>query len=98
LAVGNLPFLKRYAYEHQDEYRMFFASTTLDAAKLDIPIPLASIDRITLSPWIHPALSDHVKFLLRSIDGCKNLEIYRSTLIGNEEWKRLGKQPPRLSP
>lgn len=57
---------------------------------LDLPIPLSSIARITLSPWLSPALSEHVKRTLHPIRGCKNLSIARSTLISNQEWKNLG--------
>ncbi|MCF6157641.1 MAG: hypothetical protein E3K32_03500 [wastewater metagenome] len=59
--------------------------------KLDIDISLSSIERVILSPWIHPDLSDHVNETIRSIRGCSKLSIVRSTLIGNKEWKRLGK-------
>ena len=88
--VRNLPFLKRYAFEHENEFRIIYESRAKRLSKLDIDIPLSSIDRITLSPWIHPDLSDHVKTTVRSIDGCSGLSIVRSTLISNEEWKRLG--------
>jgi hypothetical protein len=35
-------------------------------------------------------LSYYVKQTLWAIDGCGDLEIVRSTLISNEEWKNLG--------
>jgi len=90
LEIDHLPFLKRYAFEHEDEFRIIYESATIKVRKLDVEIPLSCIDRITLSPWIHPALSSHLKQLIRSIDGCSKLEIVRSTLIGNEEWKKIG--------
>lgn len=90
LATQELPFLKRYAFEHEDEYRIIYESKATNLTTLDIAIPIFCIDRITLSPWIHPALSRHVKQMLRSTKGCSNIEIVRSTLIGNEEWKNLG--------
>ena len=90
LAVEDLPFLKRFAFAHESEFRMIYESKTAREPKLDIPIPLSSIDRITLSPWLHPALFPHVKKTLLSINGCSGLDIRRSTLIGNEEWKTLG--------
>jgi hypothetical protein len=89
LAVKELPFLKRFAFEHENEYRMIYESITEKCSTLDIRIPLASIDRITLSPWIPEALTPRLKKLLWSIPGCSKLRIFRSTLIGNEEWKAL---------
>jgi len=91
LKTAELPFLKRYAFLHESEVRMIYESKKHKLRKLDISIPLSCIDRITLSPWMHPSLSSYVKDVLRSIDdGCRNLDIVRSTLIGNEEWKSLG--------
>jgi hypothetical protein len=86
----DLAFLKRYAFEHEDEFRIIYESSEENIPPLDIPVPLSCIDQITLSPWIHKALSRHVKETLRSIKGCANLKIVRSTLISNEEWKKLG--------
>ena len=90
LATEDLPFLKRYPFQHEKEFRIIYESRTVKASTLDIAVPLSSIDRVTLSPWIHPTLSSRVKQMLSSIEGCRVLKIVRSTLIGNEEWKRLG--------
>ncbi|MGO9402869.1 MAG: hypothetical protein ACLPVW_05280 [Terriglobales bacterium] len=90
LKTAELPFLKRYAFLHESEVRMIYESRKRKLRKLDISIPLSCIDRVTLSPWMHPSLSSYVKEVLRSIDGCRHLDIVRSTLIGNEEWKSLG--------
>jgi hypothetical protein len=95
LATEDLPFLKRYAFEHENEFRMTYESKTIKASKLDIAITLSCIDRITLSPWIHPELAPGLKEMLWSIKGCSTLDIVRSTLIGNEEWKSLGEAATR---
>jgi hypothetical protein len=86
----DLPFIKRYAFEPEDEFRVIFESKVKEHPKLDIAIPLTCITRITLSPWAHKSLSMPMKTLLKSIDGCDSLEIVRSTLVGNEEWKNIG--------
>ena len=57
--VKELPFLKRYAFRHETEFRAIYASKTEDRKSLDVPIDPAHIARITLCPWIHPVLSDH---------------------------------------
>jgi len=90
LASRDLPFLKRYAFKHEYEFRMLYESAKVKRSKLDIPIPRSCIDKVTFGPWIHPDLFEYVKNLLRSIDDCGKLKIERSTLIGNEEWKGLG--------
>jgi hypothetical protein len=90
LAVADLPFLKRFAFEHENEFRIIYESKESELQQLDIPISLSCIDKITLSPWINLKLSSRLKKLLRAIEGCSDLDIHRSTLIGNEEWKRKG--------
>lgn len=90
LVSRELPFLKRYAFEQEDEFRIVYESKKEKNPTLDITIPLSCIERITLSPWVPRALSRHIKRTLKSIKGCSYLEISRSTLIGNEEWKKLG--------
>lgn len=90
IAVRDLPFRKRYAFQHEKEFRLLYESASRKLPKLDIDIPLASIRRITLSPWMHPALADQVRGLLRGIDDEAALSIARSTLINNAEWKKLG--------
>lgn len=89
LTTRELPFLKRYPFEHENEFRIIYESNK-KLASFDIPIPLSCIDRITLSPWLNQALSKHVKRVLWAIKGCPDLKIVRSTLISNEDWKRFG--------
>ena len=87
LKVDQLPFLKRYPYEDESEFRVIYESKATKKNSLDIAIPLSCIDRIILSPWIPRALTTHVKDTIRDIDGCKSVEVVRSTLISNERWK-----------
>jgi hypothetical protein len=90
LATKELPFLKRYAFEHEAEFRVIYESAVNKISTLDVPIPLSCIKRITLSPWIHTSLSPYIKRILESIKGCDHVGIIRSTLISNEEWKTAG--------
>jgi hypothetical protein len=91
LDVHDLPFLKRYPFQDENEFRLIYESCDEEVGHLDVTIPLSSITRITLSPWMPKALSNNLKDLLRSIDGCSKLDIARSTLIKNEEWYNRGK-------
>jgi hypothetical protein len=90
IKTAALPFLKRSAYEDERELRIIYESPTRKDSSLDIAIPLACIERITLSPWIPAVLSDHVKSTIKEIEGCNSMKVYRSTLISNENWKALG--------
>lgn len=90
VALSELPFLKRYPFKNENEFRMIYESLNEKLPNLDIPIPLSCITRVTLSPWLHNALSPNLKRMIRSIDGCSKLDLAKSTLISNEEWKTLG--------
>lgn len=87
--VDELPFVKRYAYKPEREFRVLCASPAEEISSLDLPIRLSSISRISLSPWMHASLSKSTVSAIRAIKGCEKLRISRSTLISNEQWKNL---------
>ena len=68
---------------------MIYTNLTDGEAVRNFPVDLALIKRVTLSPWMHKSLRGSVARTLRSLPGCKNLSIARSTLIGNSEWQSL---------
>ncbi|MBR1124617.1 hypothetical protein JQ628_24045 [Bradyrhizobium lablabi] len=89
VACDELPFLKRWPYGDEREFRVVYTSLSEAVAFKNYPIALSSIRRITLSPWLPKALSDSVKAALKSIDGCSRLKVFQSTLISNEAWKKF---------
>ena len=91
LRIADLPFRKRSVFKAEEEWRVIYESATEAHPTLDVPIDLKHIHRISLSPWLHPNLADATKEVIRSIDGCAKLPVYRSTLISNERWLGFGK-------
>jgi hypothetical protein len=91
-SVEDLPFLKRYPFQDEKEYRMIWESAENGKTAYDVPIGLSCVEKVTLSPWLHKALSKHLKEMLRSIEGCGSLKVVHSTLISNEEWKKIGER------
>ncbi|MBS1144344.1 MAG: hypothetical protein H6R14_1750 [Proteobacteria bacterium] len=87
--VDELPFVKRVAYKPEREFRALYASTTEEHAALDLPIRLTTIRGISLSPWMHASLSKSTAGAIRTIAGCERLRVSRSTLVSNEQWKKL---------
>jgi hypothetical protein len=69
---------------------LLYGSDKEKRSTFDISISKKWIDRVTLSPWIVSALAEDLKKTIRSIPGCANLKIARSTLISNEQWKKAG--------
>lgn len=85
----DLPFLKRYAYIDEQEFRLFLGLKKKGDATFRFPISLTAIDRVILSPWLPKAVLQTVKRTLNSISGCSSIHISRSTLVENENWKRF---------
>lgn len=88
--LPELPFLKRHAFADEAEFRLFLALPEPAQGPFRMPLPLSALHRITLSPWLPKTVADRCKALMKSIEGCRSVKIYRSSLVENEEWKRLG--------
>ena len=89
LAVKQLAFLKRYPYRDEREFRVVYVSMDEVAEFKSFPIPLSCVRRVTLSPWMSNALDESVKQTLKDIPDCSNINVYRSTLVDNEAWKKF---------
>ena len=88
-SLDELPFLKRYAFKNEGEFRLFYTSKTDGQTIYRITVPRNCIDRIILSPWLPGEVADGVKKTLKSIPGCSDVKMYRSTLVENEDWKKM---------
>jgi hypothetical protein len=88
MQIQDLPFVKRFPYKDENEFRIIYVDQNelKEAAPLDIS--LGWIKRITLSPWMPEPLAEAVKTTMKSINGCRNIKVYRSTLVDNERWKQ----------
>jgi hypothetical protein len=87
--VNDLPFLKRYAFRDEGEYRLIYESKRAINTK-DFPIPIECIDRITINPWVNDKLADAIWETVRGISDCASLTVGQSSLINNNEWKKIG--------
>lgn len=88
-SLDALPFLKRQAFADEQEFRLFATALTAGPGPLRLAIPLSTIDRIVLNPWLPKSVAEHVKATIKALEGCKSLKVYRSTLVDNEAWKRF---------
>ena len=79
IALEDLPFIKRFPYRDEKEFRVIFVSEDDAVEHKDYPIQLTCIRRITLSPWMSKTLAVSVKETLKSIPGCDRIKISRST-------------------
>ena len=92
LKDSKLPFLKRYPYRGEKEYRVIYVDTEECLKSKSYKIKLSCIKRIRLSPWMPKPLVKSVTETLKSIRGCSGLEIVRSTLIDSSKWKSIGEE------
>lgn len=87
--ITDLPFLKRYAFTDESEYRIIYPSHQ-DIGFKNISIPLDTIKKISINPWAPDAFFEVIKETIRKIDGCEKIKIGKSSLIDNKEWRRIG--------
>ncbi len=87
VALDQLPFLKRIPYRDEKEFRVLWSSRTQKVESKDFDIPLDSITRITLSPWLPPDLAESLKATIKGIEGCSGIRVYPSTLRDNKRWQ-----------
>ncbi len=85
--VDELPFVKRFGFQDEREYRVVYANEKKLPTTRNIPIPISCIERISLSPWIVKSLGNTLKETIRAIDGCKDIKLTKSTLINNSMWQ-----------
>ncbi len=90
--VAQLPFIKRYPFRAEEEFRALWESKTDQYNFLEVSVNLSSIARITLSPWLHPNLRKNTIEAIKRIPDCKSIPIWRSTLTGNSDWQGYGKE------
>ena len=85
--ISKLPFLKRYPYRGEEEYRVIYVDTEKLYRSKGYDIDLRWIKWIRLSPWMPKPLVRSVKETLKSISGCTDLKILQSTVTNNKRWK-----------
>ena len=84
----SLPFLKRYAFRDEEEYRLVHFSKT-DEAVFRVPIPRRVIAGVQLSPYLNDEVGQSVIKLLKSAKHFDGLNIKRSLLLDNKQWKKI---------
>jgi hypothetical protein len=88
MGLEQLPFLKRYPYKDEREFRVVYVDSKSAVELKNYKIEVGWIRRITLSPWMTKALASSVKETLKTIGGCSGIKISQSTLVDNEAWKK----------
>ena len=88
--VDRLPFVKRWGFQPETEYRIICETAEPQRAALAIDFPVSLIGRIYLNPWLPASIAASLKETLQEIPGCSRLPIARSHLIDSGRWKSAG--------
>lgn len=90
-SIAELPFIKRGGYVDECEFRIIYKNRIRQVTSKDVRIPIECIEKIYLNPWMPKALVQSFRETIGSIEGCERLNkyVFRSTLVGNNEWKEL---------
>jgi hypothetical protein len=87
--IADLPFIKRYAYRGEQEFRIIYPSPDKKIEFKYVTIYPEDIRMITLNPWIDETNFHSIKLIIGNIEGYKGINIRSSTIIGNNEWKMI---------
>jgi hypothetical protein len=82
-----LPFTKRAAFADENEYRIVFSSKRQTLSTKRIPVPITTVNRIAINPWIAEPLFNAIKDTIATIPACENMVVYQSKLIDSPSWK-----------
>lgn len=95
-AIERLPFIKRYGFRDELEFRILFESTK-QLPTVEVPIPIACVNRIIFSYKLRYNDYRAIRDALRSLDGCARLDIRRSNLTESKTWKTAGQEVVRAA-
>jgi len=86
--LEQLPFLKRQPYSDEREFRLVYEDKREEMETKGFVLPIRTIGRVTLNPWLSAPLAAAVKRAIKSVPGCAALKVYQTTLLENESWKK----------
>ena len=88
IKTEKLPYLKRYPFRPEKEFRIIMLSNEEQKESFDIPISLDSIKRITITNKLPESVFKSVKQDIIKISSELKEKINHSTLFDNPTWKK----------
>ena len=100
--VDRLPFLKRYGFKDEDEYRIVIETKAEQQPAMFIDCPHAWIHTIYLNPWLYESQAESLIETIREIPGCEEIIVKPSQLTDSSTWRkaagRIAGETPRSAP
>ena len=82
----KIPFIKRWPYRCEEEYRIMVEIIGKKSLFHEVRIPLEVINKITISQHMSQQVFNSIKKYLEKIIGTHEIKINRSTLYENKRW------------
>jgi len=90
-AIDDLPFIKRFAYLDEKEYRIIFTSKEEKDIEY-IYIDPEDVKEIVINPWVEPPVYQSMKNAITKAKGWEKVKIRRSTVTKNDAWGKIGEK------
>ena len=90
-SIDELPFIKRKPYRDEGEFRIIYEDKKKEVSIKHFKIELSVIKKITLNPWIPKSIAKCTKDIIWGIQDCDKINIIRTGMIENSQWKNLAK-------
>ena len=88
IKTRDLPFLKRDTFKDEKEYRVIAWKKGKSIANTyTIPMPARLIRKVIFGPKMPDALSQTLKYIGKSHEGCSNIEWSYSRICYNKSWR-----------
>jgi hypothetical protein len=89
--TSQLPFIKRYAFIDEKEFRAVYEDKGHVCETKEFQIDLHDINRIVFNPWLAESVFESLKNIIKRIDGCEEISIVRTSLTNSEKWRKIGR-------
>jgi len=90
--LDELPFIKRYGFIDDREFRVVYCNDVHTAQRKHIRISLECISRIIFGPRMPGEVALSVERVVRKIDGCEHIPMRKSTLTESRRWTRIAEE------
>ncbi|UJB64397.1 DUF2971 domain-containing protein [Acidovorax sp. YS12] len=91
--IARLPFLKRFGYGDEGEYRAVYENEAVEEGPKRVKVDLAIIERISLNPWMPKPVFESVRAAI--LDACGEFAcpvISHSSLIESQGWREFARR------
>ena len=90
--IETLPFLKRFGFGDEGEYRAAYKNKAAEDHLKQVKIDLSIIERISLNPWMPKSVFESVRATIEAQRQGATFTVNHSSLIDNQRWRQFAAQ------